>query len=386
MANTLTNLLPTIYEALDVVSRELVGFIPAVARDSTFARAALNQSIIAHVAPAATLGDITPGATPPADGNQTFGNISMSITKSKYSPVLWNGEESLSLNNANGVGRNRMMLDQFTQSFRLICNTVEADLAGEFINVSRYYGAAATTPFGTNLDEIAAVRKMLDDNGAPPTGRTLVMNTTAAQKMRTLGQLSKVNEAGDNSLLRFGELANIYNIGIRESGQIKRPVSGTSSSSTTDAAGYAVGATLITLASAGTGTLVAGDVITIAGDANKYVLAAGDADTSNGGTFTLNAPGLLQAIPASAKAITVIAQSTRNFAFTQNALVLATRAPARPEEGDMAEDVQFVTDPRSGLVFEISLYRQYKQVKYEVAMAWGWKTTKKEHMVGLLGE
>src|ERR1700752_1677281 len=97
MANTITNLIPDIYNALDVVSRELVGFIPAVSADMTMERAALNQTVRSPVAPASTASDVTPAVTPPDDGDQTIGNVSMTISKSRRVPVRWNGEQSLGL-------------------------------------------------------------------------------------------------------------------------------------------------------------------------------------------------------------------------------------------------------------------------------------------------
>lgn len=80
---------------------------------------------------------------------------------------------------------------------------------------------------------------------------------------------------------------------------------GTASGATTDATGYAVGATSITLASAGTGTILAGDVVKFDGDPdNEYTVSVGDTDVSDGGSLTL-ASGLVQAIPSSATGITV---------------------------------------------------------------------------------
>lgn len=384
MANTLTGLTVTIFNALDVVSRELTGYIPAVSSDMTYNRAAKGQTVTSPVAPAATASDITPGVTPPNDGDQVIGKVDMTITKARRVPVRWNGEEKLALDN-NGASYNTILRDQFAQAMRTLANEVEADVAGLAIGASRAVGVAGTTPFATNLKDSALALKALQDNGAPKGDLQLVIDTTAGANMRTLGQLTKANEANDDSLLRRGVLLDVHGFAIRESAQVITPVSGTGAGATTDAAGYAVGATSITLARAGTGTIVAGDVITFAGDTNQYVVVAGDTDVSNGGTITLAKPGLRKAIPTAATAITVAATSTRNLAFARSAIALATRIPALPEGGDSADDRMIVTDPVSGLSFEIAIYRQYRQVQYEVSLAWGCAMVKPEHSIILLG-
>ena len=384
MANTLTGLTVTIFNALDVVSRELTGFIPAVSSDMTYNRAAKGQTVTSPVAPAATASDITPGVTPPNDGDQVIGKVDMTITKARRVPVRWNGEEKLALDN-NGASYNTILRDQFAQAMRTLANEVEADVAGLAIGASRAVGTAGTTPFATNLKDSALALKALQDNGAPKGDLQLVIDTTAGANMRTLTQLTKANEANDDSLLRRGVLLDVHGFAIRESAQVVTPASGTGASATTNAAGYAIGATSITLASAGTGTIVAGDVITFAGDTNQYVVVGGDTDVSNGGTITLAKPGLRKAIPAAATAITVTPTSTRNLAFARSAIALATRIPALPEGGDSADDRMIVTDPVSGLSFEIAIYRQYRQVQYEVSLAWGCAMVKPEHSVILLG-
>lgn len=384
MANNLTGLVPTLYNALDVVSRELVGFIPAVSSDMTFDRAAVGQTVTSPVTNGATATDITPAVTPPNDGDQNVGSVSMTINKARRVPIRWNGEEKLGLDN-NGASFNVILRDQMAQGMRTLVNEVEADLAAVAINGSRAYGTAGTTPFASNLADSAQMRRILSDNGAPLGDLQLVIDTSAGANMRTLTQLSKANEANDDSLLRRGVLLDVHGFAIRESAQVKTPVVGSAAASTTNTTGYAVGATAITLASAGTGGVLAGDIITIAGDGNKYIVAAGDTDVSNGGTITLAAPGLRKAIPAAATAITVVSASTRSAAFARSAIALATRAPALPPQGDSAIDRMLITDPVSGLTFEVAMYAQYRQMQYEVSLAWGTKAVKSEHIASLLG-
>lgn len=384
MANGLTNLIPDLYVALDVVSRELTGIIPSVTMDAQVAQAAVGQTVHSHVAPAAEAADITPAVTPPDTGDQTIGSVDLTIQKSRAVPIRWNGEQSLAVSN-RGHGTMSIRQNQIAQAIRTLVNEVEIDLAALHTTFSRAYGTAGTTPFGTAGDYTDASRTMqiLDDNGAPIFDRQLVLNTAAGANVR--GKQASVDNDGDTLLQRQGVLHDISGAMVRQSGQIKTSVAGTGASATTDNAGYDIGDTVITLALAGTGTIVAGDVITFAGDTNKYVVASGDTDVSNGGTITLADTGLRKAIAASATAITVVAAAARNMAFARSALILATRLPAVPEEGDLADDREIIIDPRTGLAFELALYKQYRQNQYQIGLAWGVKNVKPAHTALLLG-
>jgi hypothetical protein len=379
MANTLTDLIPDLYAALDVVSREQVGFIPAVTLNATDGRAAVGESVRVPITGAANVVDITPAMVTPEPTDQVVTNTDIIITKSRAAEFGWVGEEQKGLN--NGPGFLTIRAGQMAQAMRSLTNEIETDIASLYKATSRAFGTAGVTPFASTLQDTAQVRKILSDNGAPLGDLQLVIDSTAGANMRTLTNLTKANEANDTSLLRQGVLLDVHGFSIRESAQNANVVNGTGTSFTTDTAGYAVGATVITLIT-GTGTVLAGDVVTFAGDTNKYVVSFG---TVGAGPITLAAPGLRVAIAASATALTIGGDFVANMAFARSALQLVTRAPALPEEGDMAIDRMLITDDRSGLSFEVSIYPGYRKVRYEIAIAWGFENIKPEHGAILLG-
>tara|TARA_R110000772_G_scaffold170373_4_gene282283 strand:- start:2773 stop:3915 length:1143 start_codon:yes stop_codon:yes gene_type:complete len=377
--NTITGLVPDIYEALDIVSRELVGMVPAVSINASAATAAVGQNIRVDVEPEGNLSDIVPSMTIPEPTGQTSGFVDIVITNSKAAEFGFVGEAQLGLN--SGPGYPNVRAQKIAQAIRKITNAVEIDLTGLHATMSRASGTAGTTPFASVNDFTAATfaRKILKDNGGDIDPQ-LVINTAAGATM--LGKQSAVDAAGTDTLLRQGVLQDISGMPLRESAQILTPAIGDSDGAfTTTAAGFAVGVTSIPLIT-GANEIVAGDVVTFAGDANQYVVTTG---IDGPGTIVLAAPGLRQAIPASTTAVSSVAIAARNMCFARSALVLAARAPARPTEGDMADDVILITDPRSGLTMEFAMYKGYRKVRYEVALAWGVKNIKPEHTALLLG-
>ena len=374
--NTLTGLIGQLYAGLDVVSRELVGYIPSVTRNTDVERARVGQSVTYPIVPQQTSMDVVPAMVVPEPRDQDIGSGQITITKSKAVEFGFTGEEQLGL--MNGVGNMTIQADMFAQGLRTLTNEIEQDLATEIMSkASRAYGTAGTTPYQTGVGDSANVAQILKDNGQYMSGSMCqVLNTTAGTAYQSNPNLVKVNEAGDSMTLRQGEFGNIHGFSVKESGAMTAHTS-SGTPVNTDGSAYTKFDTEITMDAAG---IIAGDVISIAGDANQYVVV----DVA-GPVVTIALPGLAQDIPAVATAVTPAADYYGSTAFVRSAAHLVMRAPALPMGGDAADDRVTLVDPRSGLVFEVSLYRGYRKIRAEVAAAWGVHASKSEGIALMLG-
>ena len=93
MANNITALVPDIYEALDIVSRELTGMIPSATMNASASTAAVGQNIRVDVEPAGNVSDISPAMVVPDPTGQTSGSTDIVISKSRAAEFGFNGDE-----------------------------------------------------------------------------------------------------------------------------------------------------------------------------------------------------------------------------------------------------------------------------------------------------
>jgi len=383
MANVLTDLAADIYKAADVVGRELVGFIPASTINANGSeRVAKGDTVRASFTRTATAVNVSESMTIPEGTDQTVDNKTLSISNSRAVQIPYTGEDIRHLN--NGIGYETVYGDQIAQAMRTLCNEIEADLWEEaYTSASRAVGTAGTTPFGSNFDEIADVRQILADNGMPMNDGqvSLVLNTAAGANLRKNSTLQQVNTSGGGDLLRQGVLLDLMGMAVRESAQVGLHTKGTATGLDANG-GEPVGETSIVLDGGSGGSLLAGDIVTFAGDSNNYVVNTGFVAAA--GTAVIGATGLREAL-ADATEMTIGNNYTPNIAFHRRALELAVRAPAVPEGGDSADDALTVQDPVSGLVFEVRVYKGYRKTMIEVATAWGVKAWKSDFIATLMG-
>jgi hypothetical protein len=129
----------------------------------------------------------------------------------------------------------------------------------------------------------------------------------------------------------------------------------------------------------GTGTVLAGDVVTFAADStNKYVVNTGVAAP---GTITLGRPGA-RVVIATANALTVGNNFTPNMAFERSSVVGIMRPPLFPENATIQK---LLISDKKGMTYLLVQIQQYGQTSWELHLAWGFKVVQGEHVALFMG-
>jgi hypothetical protein len=371
MANVFTALQPVLYSAAQEVSNEPFGCISAIAASFDDKGVAIGDTVKIPVAPTRTPSAYTPAMNTSAGTDATPSSVDVQITANEM--VSWNltGEELRSLE--NGSTNEEYIRQMVLQGMRALRNKAEAACALAIKQgASRAVGAAGTNPFASNIDIIADARKVLQDNGAPLSDLQFVMNSTAGTAARKLGIIQQAYQAGTDQERRTGEFLRQFGFQLRESAGITTHTKGTGTSYVTSGS-TAAGVTDIALVT-GSGTVLAGDVVTFAADAtNKYVINTGVAAP---GTISLGRPGARVTI-ATANAMTIGNNYTANLAFERNSVVGIMRPPVMPENALMQKTL--ISDSM-GMTYLLVQVAGDGMATWRLHLAWGFKVAQSEHV------
>lgn len=182
--------------------------------------------------------------------------------------------------------------------------------------------------------DIAAVGKELSLQKVPLSGRNLVMDPTSQAGYMVLDAFLNADKRNTDGAIRDAEMGRVLGLDCYMDQNIVTHVKGTVSSGS--ASGTA-GESTVALASlsGATHTLKHGDVFTIAGDTQPYVVTA-DKTASASAIAACPIYPALKTSPSSA-AITIVDTAGFNaIAFGQGAFCLASRPLAAPEGGARA--------------------------------------------------
>lgn len=374
MANTLTELQPILFSAAQDVSQEPVGALDAINLNFDDKGVARGDLVKVTVAPTRAASDFTPANVAGTGADATASDVEVQITASRK--VSWHltGEQQRSLD--NGATSSEWIRQLVAQGMRTLRNEAEvAALAAIKAGASRAAGTAGTNPFASALSPLADLRKILRDNGAPMADLQFVMDTTSETNLLKLGIVNSAEQAGSDEERRTGLIRRQYGFQMRASGGIELHDNGSGASYQLSAAG-AVGDTTINV-DTGSGTIIAGDIVTFAGTSDKYVVNT----PLSGGVFTIGRPGLL-AVEADNDAVTVGANYTPNLGFERNAVVGVMRPPIMPANPTIQ---QMLVSDGMGLTYLMLDIAQYGQRTWELHLAWGFKAVQSEHIAILLG-
>lgn len=327
--------------------------------------------------------DVVPSNTPPAPSDITPRFVTVTLNNWKKVNFALTDFEVSRLQQGT-------MTDEFSGAIDVLAGNIISSVMANFRGIFQHAGTAGTTPFASNTAVVQSARRLLNRSGAPMENRALILNFDADANSIGLGVFQQYLQKGDVDTLREGTIKRALGFDWAVDGYLPSFTGGTLSNGTAKAAlvnkaNVAIGDTTVPIDSATlTGTLVVGDLFTVAGDTQQYVVTANATASGNAIASMAFSPSARVAW-ADNSAITFVANhDVAGLALHKQAIAFASK-PLDDVTIQGGSEIRQIFDPISGLTLCLEISRQYKQTVAEFSCLWGSTLARPESAVRILG-
>jgi len=314
---------------------------------------------------------VSPSNTPPDDSGITPTTVSISLDQWWEAPFFMSDKDLKEI-----YDKADFLPAQALEAVKSIANKINATIFAQYTGIYGFAGTPATTPFASDTSPATAVRKVLNNQLAPLEDRRMVLDPDAAANALDLRAFQDKSWSGNDEAIRRGVIGEKLGFGFFEDQVVPTHTLGAAGTALVDDSGaVAVGTKTIHMDGLTTKPSV-GDIFTIAGDDQTYVVTAATDLVGTDSDVSFE-PGLQVAIANGDgnEAVTFKATHVVNLGFHRDAFALAMRPldDTGPEGFTGGNIIQPAVDPVTGLTLRLEISRQHKRTRWSLDALWGVK-------------
>lgn len=363
--NTLTAVIPQILAQGLMALREMAILPAMVNSDYGDDARQKGDTIDVPIPSAVTAVPVTPAEIPPATAAQTPSSVPIALDQWYEAPFYLTDKDMRE-------AMNGFIPMQASEAIRSLVNVIHNNIASHYTGIYGFAGVAATTPFASDTSEATEARKILTNQLCPLDTRRVLMDADAEANALGLRAFQDQNFGVSAEDIRNGNLPRKLGFDWAVSQLVPSHTTAAAGTVLVDDSG-AVAAGSKTIHMDGLTTKPeAGDIFTIAGDSQTYVVTSSTTLVGTDSDVSFE-PGLQVAIGTgdNNEEVTFKASHVVNLAFHRDAFAFASRPLEDDNMEGLGSIIQSASDPVSGLTLRLEVRREHKRIRWSFDSLWG---------------
>ncbi len=345
-----------------IVNREYEADIVGVKQGAT-----VNVAVPASITTVA----VSPDVVPPAVTAVTPTSVAVTLDQ-------WNAAPFAMSDKAIVQVQDGIIPMQAAEAVKSLANTIDQFLWGFYNRFYSYTGTAGTTPFSSDFSDYLTARKLANTELMPPSDRRMLIDEAAEANVLGLRGAQDASFRGSTQGIQRGEMGELLGADWAMTQNVPTHTVTGAGTVTVNDAGVEVGDTTLTWDGGGTAPAI-GDVFTVAGDSQTYVV-----ESSTATVITMHPAA--KVAWADDAAVTFKGTGPQNLLLHRDAIAFAM-APLQETAMTAAkrESQATAVDAESGLVLRLVQMEGYYQNTWSFDALYGANVVRRELGVRIAG-